>query len=500
MQKVKLFLSTFFSKKRNIAFVAIVLIVIFLVARNSKTAQDAIATDVISSGTLDKTVLATGQVTSITNLNLSFEGTGTVKSVNVKVGDQVKKGQVLATIDQASEQAEYTSAQGALLSAQAAYRKATSALESARSNLEKTKTQQDLLVKNAYSKLLSGSLEAVPQDESSDVGSVPTISGLYTGNKEGDYIVEMYPSAAQLGYSFRVHGLEEGMTGSVSQVSSYPLGTKGLYIKWPTDFLGGQTWIVSIPNKRSADYVNNLNAYNDAVATRDTQVSLAEKALAEKEAEFANGSSPESAALYADVVSAQGKVEAARAKIEDKIIRAPIEGTISSVDIKLGELAQSHVEAVVLQDVSNLYIEGKVNEENVRYLKAGQKTQATFDAFPDTYKVSGVVSEVDLSSTKEGDVVNYKVKATIDDPTDIKAGMTATMTILVDSRADVVKVPSRALNKDEGGTYVYFITDLDSKKYEKRYITTGIEGDGAMTEVLSGLNKGDSVVTGGVSQ
>jgi multidrug efflux pump subunit AcrA (membrane-fusion protein) len=82
-----------------------------------------ITTDTAKIINLKQTILATGQVTSNTDLNLSFFSSGIVRSLKVKVGDEVKTGQVLATLDQANELASLTQARGSVAAAKAKYQR-----------------------------------------------------------------------------------------------------------------------------------------------------------------------------------------------------------------------------------------------------------------------------------------------------------------------------------------------------------------------------------------
>ncbi len=491
-EKIRAFIKTLFSRKRYWMSVLLVLIIVFIVVKNGNS-RDEIVVEKVGYGELKKTVVATGEVTSETNLGLSFDQNGEVKDIRVKVGDKVTKGQILATIDQREEQAELTQARGALLVAQANYKKAFRTLESAEGTLENVVAQQEVLVKNAERNLLSDELEAVPESVDNGSSLPPVISGVYNSTIQGDYVITMYASNANSGYSFKLSGLEKG-SGTVSTTSSVPLGTRGLYIKWPTGFEGSETWVVSIPNKRSSTYATNLNAYNLALETKKTEIENAERAIVEKKAEF-SVENIESEIAYAEVVSAQGKVESALAKVEDKILRAPVDGTITAVEIKIGEVAKADTDVMVLQDISNLYFEGLVNEENISLIKEGQNADVVFDAFGDSKVVNAKVKEVNLSSTRDSDVVNYQITASFDDATEIKTGMTATATILIDKKESTLSVPVRAVYEENGVSFVYVVTNLDKKKYERRDVSIGFLADGALREVMSGLSVSDSVVT-----
>ena len=114
-----------FSKKRIITGI-ILLLVVGLILRIfvfKKTDTSGILTDSVQRQDVKQTVLATGQVTSTTDLDLAFKISGIVQRITVKVGDAVQQGQILATLDQRDQLASVTSARGAAAQAQANYQK-----------------------------------------------------------------------------------------------------------------------------------------------------------------------------------------------------------------------------------------------------------------------------------------------------------------------------------------------------------------------------------------
>ena len=78
-----------------------------------------ILTENVRIQNLKQTVLATGTVTSNTDIALSFKGSGIVTAVNAKVGKVVKQGEILATLQQKDQQASLTQARGQLAQARA---------------------------------------------------------------------------------------------------------------------------------------------------------------------------------------------------------------------------------------------------------------------------------------------------------------------------------------------------------------------------------------------
>lgn len=515
MQKIKNFSLDLINKikilplRKKIIYGVIFLIVIFIIMKIiiPKDVSDTMVVDTVKYTDLKQNVLATGQVTSKTDLNLSFNASGVVKSLKVAVGDVVKEGQILANLDQGQVIASLTQAKGNLLSAQAKYNKVLSnqelnlaqvSLNSAKTELENTTNSQKILVSNAYNTLLNSTIEAVPEDYTNDYAS-PVISGTYTLGKEGVLNIKTYKSLN--GYSFNVSGLTTG-SGTLNYNIPQPLGNSGLYIKLPSETSDNTStinWKITIPNVQAADYLTNLNAYQNALKNESLAVSSAQSKVDQKIAELNLKTSDTHQSdldiANAEVLNAQGSLQSAQATYENTVIRAPADGTITKVDIKIGELAQSLSDVMVLQDIKNLYIEALINESNIAYLKIGQDVAVSFDAFGKDKSFTGSVVHIDPSSDTKDGVVNYKIKVSINEQNDlIRPGMNANINIEAGSKQNVLAIPGAAITKENGKSFVNFVTNEKKEKYEKREIVTGFVSDGNMVEIVSGLNVGDHII------
>lgn len=489
------------------------LIVLFMVLAIIRGKTDTTITLVTPvKGDLSSTVRATGQVTSKTDLNLSFTKGGVVKHINVSVGDKVNKGQVLAMLDGGAEGAAVSQARGALAGAKARLAKIVEgasteeialskvALANAETDLENIKATQNHLVKSAYDALLNSTFEAVPQSTTTDT-TAPTISGSYTLGKEGTMTITAYYTGG--GPTFSVSGLTSG-TGNVASTIPQPLGDSGLSIKFPsTTTLSGSVWTITIPNTKATNYTTNNNAYQQALSTQSQAVSSAQSLVAQRQAELAvkqaSARTSDVDLAEADVLSAEGGLEAAQARYEDTIIRAPENGTVTRVDIKYGELADIQKTAITVQDIGNLYVEADINESNITRVALGQLVSISLDAFNASNQpipLSGKVVQIDPSSVTTDGVVNYKIKVSIDTPmASIRPGMNAEITITEWSHKDSLAIPKTAITSVDGqNPYVYVITNLKRKKYKKQeIIVSGFIGDGNLAEVVSGINPSDTL-------
>lgn len=500
----------FFTKKRIIWTVIIGVVVLgavgIIIQKNSASPTN-ILTDTVKKQDLKQTVLATGQVSSSTDLSLSFKGSGIVNRVYVKVGDKVSNGQILANLEQREQAAALTSARGAVAAAQANYEKVLSgvsseevqiaqvAVDNAKRNLDDVKQQQAVAVANANKTLLNSGLTAVAEPSNISTATV-TISGAYTGTQEGVYNIRIIPAGTP---TFIITGLESA-NGQVRTGVAIPLGTKGLYMQFSTTQINSSdAWTVDIPNTKASTYVANQAAYNAAVQNQVTAVNTAQStydaAVAQLQLKKALVKPSDVKAAQAQILSAQGQYQSASAAFENTVVRAPANGTITSVDVKTGELASATKAVIVLQDVGSLHVEANISEANIANIKLGQKAEMTLDALGPDRKFLGQVVGIDPASTVVSGVVNYKVTSSLEKLDEIKPGMTANMTISTAEKAGVISVPSRSVLAHDGKKFVRVIIDSKKKTYEEKEVTTGLEADGGLVEINSGLTEGQEIVT-----
>lgn len=507
-EKGKLFFKKNIKRKRTWVIIAVLLLIVgYLIFKPSSNIANTV-TDIAKVSDLKETVLATGQVVSSTDLNLSFNSSGVVNSLKVKVGDKVRSGQVLATLDQGEEVAALTSARGVFAAARARLIRTLEgasseeialseiALANAKRDYENVKTAQATLVKNAYDNMLNSTVEAVPENGTSDY-TAPVISGVYSLGKEGTIKLSTYYSSG--GTSFTVSGLTTG-TGVNNTIIAQPIGNSGLYIKFPSSTsISVKDWIIEIPNKKASVYLTNYNAYQAALKTEQSALASAQAQIDQRTAELAiKKSSARTSDIdlaNADILTAQGQLEAAQARYNNTIITAPVDGTITKIDIKIGQLAQAQKEAMVLQDITNIYLEANINEANITSLTIGMPVDITYDSFGEDRIFKGNITKIDPSATLISGVVNYKVTASTEQVSELRPGMTANMTIKVKEKANVITAPTRAIVVDDNGDkFIRIITNTRNKKWKLSKVETGDQGDGGVTEIVSGLTGGDEFV------
>jgi len=179
-------------------------------------------------------------------------------------------------------------------------------------------------------------------------------------------------------------------------------------------------------------------------------------------------------------------------------ITAPMSGTVTNVGLVEGMVLSTQdngVRAAVISREGNPLVSVNLSEIDVLAVKIGQKATVTVDSIPDK-TFTGNVASVDRLGTVASGVTNYPAIVKLDTASDqLLPNMAATANIIVETKSDVLLVPSGAVQGQGNETYVIVLKD---NREQNTPVTVGISSD-TQTEITSGLSEGDEVVTGTVS-
>ncbi len=193
----------------------------------------------------------------------------------------------------------------------------------------------------------------------------------------------------------------------------------------------------------------------------------------------------------AAVKEAEHTLSIAKLNYDYSFIRSPITGVITSRNVKLGEtiMKGSLIGSVV--SVDSLYIEAFIDEADIAAVSVGQAVNITMDAYQgktfkgEVYKISPVVTG------GKQETRTFEVRTRMKElPSTIKPGMSAEIEIIVNKLDNVISVPTQAIVKKEGKSFLYIVNGSRAKIIP---VTTGIF-NWTYTEIVSGLNEGDEVI------
>lgn len=282
-------------------------------------------------------------------------------------------------------------------------------------------------------------------------------------------------------------------------------------------------------------------SFKEAKANYDRNKSLFEKGIISKSdwdksvASFEVAKANKQSAYY-NVQSASATVNEAKDNLGRTTIYAPADGTISVLNVELGERVlgtqqMAGTEILRVANLNNMEVEVDVNENDIVKIKVGNEAKVEVDAYLKK-QFKGIVTSISnsASSTLTADqVTNFKVKVRIlkESYQDLlegkpatyspfRPGMTATVDIITKTRTNVLAVPisSVIVKSDTTAVKSFEVKDEDEKKAAPksdkklecvfvkvgnkakiRIIKTGIQDD-TNIEVLAGIKKGDVVITG----
>jgi HlyD family secretion protein len=249
-------------------------------------------------------------------------------------------------------------------------------------------------------------------------------------------------------------------------------------------------------------------------------------------------------AAYYNVQSASATVNESKENLGKTAIYAPVDGTISRLDVELGERVlgtqqMTGTEMMRVANLNNMEVEVDVNENDIVKVEIGDEAKVEVDAYLKK-EFKGIVTSISNSAStalSADQVTNFKVKVRIvkESYADLikgkpanfspfRPGMTATVDIITTTKENIIAVPISSVvmrtdttanrvsgidekaNDGEDGEVVEEVKSKNEKRYEcvfvktgdkvkLRIVETGIQDD-TYIEIISGLKQGETIVTG----
>ncbi len=206
--------------------------------------------------------------------------------------------------------------------------------------------------------------------------------------------------------------------------------------------------------------------------------------------------------IIANIELAKAQLKQAKVEVEYTYIRAPFNGTVLNKNADIGEMVSplgasttSRSAVVTIADMSSLQVEADVSESNIQKIQAGQRCEISLDAYPD-FRYQGYVDKIVPTADRSKATVLVKVAFRKYD-SKVLPEMSAKVNFLTGSEdksaeksEPVLVIPSSALLKENGKTFVFVVDGNSAKSVE---IKTG-KSIGKYTEILNGLIEGEQVI------
>jgi len=200
-------------------------------------------------------------------------------------------------------------------------------------------------------------------------------------------------------------------------------------------------------------------------------------------------SPPEVASTEAQAAQAQAAYESAQSALGKSSVRAPFDGIVYSLPVKLGAFVQAGDMLLQVADLSHVLVRAFVDEPDVGRLQMGQKVEVTWDAVPGrvwTGAVNSVPSTVKRSGNR-----NVGETTCLIDNKDLRLlpNINVGVTIVVAAHNNVLTLQRDALHIDDNKAYVFRIVDNRLKRQAIEFSLQNL----TRVEITSGLSEGDAV-------
>ena len=236
-------------------------------------------------------------------------------------------------------------------------------------------------------------------------------------------------------------------------------------------------------------YQGQITAANNSVISALNNLNLAQARLDLKKAP---ARSFDLDIARANVRRAEATLARYYSLMSDTMIKAPVDGIVTKINVDVGEQSSMSQAAISMIGLSATQIKVDVPESDITKLKVGDTVDITLDAFGNDQVFTGTVTFIDPASTVISEVIYYKVTVGFNVQDDkIKSGMTANLTILTNSKDEVLVVPSRSVSARGD---VRFVQVLQDDKPVEKEVQVGLKGDDGLWEITSGLEAGDKVI------
>lgn len=533
-------MKNFFLKIKTYVFahkiISIIFLVVILFASNwvygkitSKKGETRYVTSKVTKGTIISSITGSGQVSASSQIDIKPEVSGTITYVNVQPGDKVGSGKLLFSIDNTSAQKAVRDAEMNLQSAQIALDKLKIQNSNTNTNADTIKVYDNAFNTTSNVYLDLPSIMTGLNDMFFKTSTMSTSGQLgidwYEGQVSRDDIDNVKPYKQNFLDSYKV-----ALTSYNSSFSNYQTISRSSD-NITIEKLISQTYdslkLISDAIKNANNYIDFVNTtiqkYNNRtspaiISTNKTtlsdytsKINTALQNLLSSETDIQNNKDSfsnndlDTQSQQLSLTQKQNALQDAKDNLANYYVYAPFSGTIASVPVQKGDNASSGTilaTIITTQQIATIAL----NEVDIAKIQLGQKVTLTFDAVSDL-TIAGKVAQIDSIGTVSQGVVNYNVKIKFDTTDErIKPGMTANASIITNVRQDVLMVPNSSVKTQNGTSYVQMfdaplatpLTGIQGSPSLtppiNQTVVVGISND-TSTEITSGLNEGDIIVT-----
>ena len=425
-------------------------------AQSATSTTAAANTTLVKRGDLSVTTSGSGVLEANRTVDLSFSTGGTVAEVQVQLGEMVKKGQVLARLDNASSlEANVVSLQLKLLQAQ--------------KDLTDDQQNADVSLAQAYQDWVTA--KAAYQE-------AVTVQQRTAYARCSEAVNTRYK--AQL----------DQATSRMNELAVHSMGTDA-WMDARNDY-----------DTALANYTYCTTYTESEKIEAQAAVDVAKNKMDQAESKYTtlksnSGVDPNQLALdEAAVETVQAQLNQAKEDLQGITLTAPMDGKVVYLASGAGTIVDT-AKFISIADVSHLQLTVSVDESDMDQFVLGSPASVIFDALPDQ-TFHGVVTQVNPTLTSSGQYNILKGVLTLDADAvrtvqDLPLGLNASVAIIYKEIKDALIIPVTALKNLNGKGYEVQVVESDGSTRSQE-VQIGLQ-DGTYAEVLDGLKEGDKIVS-----
>lgn len=436
---------------------------------------ETLYTTTVKQGDLTVYASGTGNLVAAQEASMGFGTSGTVSAVNVQLGDVVKEGDVLATLNSDDAVTAYENARRTLMNMQSASSIATAddAVATAETTLDDELDTLVLLISPQVfrAETALAKAEAALADAQATYEADKTTENNTAVTEATTTVEKAQKTLKSAQYYYENTYLAQYFTVTETDRATRKT-TK--YIAAPTQ--------ASIDSARAQ--------YKLALATLEEAKNYAAALKGEDYPDDATGDN------LTNFLQAKLALEEAQNTLNKMTITAPFDGTVTSLDITLGDTVDTSA-VITLSDDSSAVLDFYLDESDYANVGVDYVVQVTFDAIPDKI-FTGKVTEVDPTLSDQNGSKLVHGEAVLDAISDLAKeklmlGMNASVDVIGGEADNAVLVSIDALHEISDGVYGVFVQENGTLTFKT--VEVGIM-DTFNAEIKSGLNVGDVVSTG----
>ena len=435
----------------------------------------------VLTGSIEVITEGSGSVEAASTSAVSLKYGGKFISIPVEVGDQVKKGQILAEYD--------LDALDALIENK----------EAELEDLNKSISQQSKSGSLSVSSPISGRIKKIYAEEDDVVSDImERYGGLAEISADGKLKVEFdlpenKKTSVHLGDEVRVEVddhtekgtvalLDDGrISVTISDEGKYDLGESALVTSRSGEKLGSGVLASNHPYLVRFDYgiIDDVRVEeNESVYSGTVLFTLRDRDY-----------NDQYLSLLDDRQELLQDLQDLKACKKNPVVLSEHDGYVKTLVVEEGVVYEKDQKFCTVADVSELKLKVEIDELDIDGIEVGQPARIVFDAFEDE-SYEGTVEKISGAGNNSGGVTNYTVTISLQGNSHLKDAMSATAFIRTAGKENVLLVPIDAVESENGEKYVQIVKNGET---EKRSIRVGLINN-EFAEVTEGLSASEQVL------